>query len=78
MLGGGGIAFWGENIKEVLERMKKEPWVCKPWRPLPAPLGRGCYAGTGWDGMGVGRSRLESGVLPPKSHVGLEEASKGQ
>lgn len=41
---GGGIAFWGENIKEVLERMKKEPWVCKPWHPLPAPLGRGCYA----------------------------------
>lgn len=51
---GGGIAFWGKNIKEVLERMKKEPWVCKPWLPLPAPLGRVCYIETGWDGVGVG------------------------
>lgn len=51
------MAFWGENIKEVLERMKRELWVCKPWRPLPAPLGRGCYAEQagmewGWGGQG--------------------------
>lgn len=35
--GGAGIAFWAEDRK-VLERMVKEPWVCKRWLPLPAPL----------------------------------------
>lgn len=34
--------------------MKKEPWVCKPWLPLLAPLGRVCYIETGRDGVGVG------------------------
>lgn len=49
--GRGGIAFWVADIK-VLERMKKEPWVCKLWLSLPAPRGRVCYVETGWDGKG--------------------------
>lgn len=53
--------------------MKKEPWVCKLWLPLPAPLGRVCYIETGWDGKGRWESGFGSPVPPPKSQVGLEE-----
>lgn len=79
-LGGGvegeGIAFWIEDIK-VLERMKKEPWVCKLWLPLPAPLGRVCYIETGWDGKGVWSHGLglQSCHLNPK--LGWRKQIKG-
>lgn len=64
----GGIAFWAEDIK-VLERMKKEPWVCKLWLPLPAPLGRSAtlrQAGMEKGGGGNQGLGLQSCHLSPK------------
>lgn len=77
--GRGGIAFWVEDIKKVLERMKKEPWVCKLWLSLPAPLGRVCYIETGWDGRG-GRTQglgLQAPHLSPKLGWRKQRAMEG-
>lgn len=57
--------------------MIKEPWVCTPWLPLPAPLERVCYIETGWDGKGVGGPGFGCLVLPPSPKLGWRKQTKG-